>query len=75
MSEELIGQIFPYVLIVILVVGIILVIVRGTGSSNVTTIYGATADMYTKDKKAAMEIIVEKKAKKKMNEQEDGEPE
>lgn len=30
---------------------------------------GATAEMYTGDKKRAMEILVEQKAKKKMEEQ------
>ena len=67
MSEELLGRILPYALAVIFVAG------KGLSKSNVSSIYGATAEMYNTDKKAAMEIIVEQKAKKKMNGQENGE--
>ena len=75
MSEELIGDIIPILLIALLVVGVLFVVIKGIGSSNSTTIYGATAELYNKDKQAAMETIVEVNAKKKMQEQTNGEPE
>lgn len=64
MSEELLGRILPYALAVIFVAGIVFLLVKGLSKSNVSCIYGATAEMYNTEKKAAMEIIVEQKAKK-----------
>ena len=73
MDESLIAELVVYVLIGFLFIGVVVVAVFGIKGSNATTVYGATAEFYTKDKKAAMETIIEQKAKKKMEEQENGE--
>ena len=47
---------------------------RRRGGSLLTTMYGATDELYTKDQKNAIEHIVEATANKKMEEEESGEP-
>lgn len=72
-------EIFPVIIIVLVFALIILfgfLVARGfSRRSNLTIVYGATSDMYTKDKKYSMEYIIENQAKKKMEEQESGEKE
>ncbi|MBN1301497.1 MAG: hypothetical protein JW995_09815 [Melioribacteraceae bacterium] len=68
------AELLLVIFLVVMIVGIVYAIKKGF-SSNITTIYGATAELHNKDKKAAMEILVETKANKKMEEQENGEPE
>ena len=74
MNEDTIVQIFIILIIVFFLVGILLAIRVGFKSKNFTTFFGTTAELYNKDQKAAMEQLVEEKAKKKMSEQSDEEP-
>lgn len=74
MEESFLAELFIYILLAGLVVGIILAFRSGFKGGNSVTVFGATADMYTKDKRAAMETLTEVKAKKKMEEEENGEP-
>lgn len=74
MDEKLLANLVPIILIIVMIIGIVISIKKGfTGKGSSVTTYGATAEMFTKDRKAAMETIIEQKAKKKMNEQESGE--
>lgn len=63
-------------IIVGLVVVFIIVVVFGmrwfARRGNLTHIYSATSELYTKDKKKPIEYVIETKAKKKMEEQESG---
>jgi hypothetical protein len=57
MNEEFFAHLFPYVIIGLLVIGVFFVIIKGTGSSNATTIYGATAELYNTDKKPPWKLL------------------
>jgi len=79
LSPQFWADLFVWMLIVLLIIGIILLIVspkfrrRGSGMPT-TTFFGATSEFYSVEKKQAIEQIVEEKAGKKMKEQESGEP-
>ncbi len=75
MSDSVLADIIVYAVLAGLAGGIVYAIKKGFRSGNATTVYGATAELYTKDKKAAMEVITEQRAKKKMEEQDNGLPE
>ena len=62
-----------FLLIIIFAVIIIIVRKRKFGFQS-TVLFGATHEFYDKDKKAAIEIMVEQKAGKKMEEQSSDEP-
>ena len=62
-----------FLLIIIFAVIIIIARKRKFGFQS-TALFGATHEFYDKDKKAAIEIMVEQKAGKKMEEQSSGEP-
>ncbi|MFC2088543.1 hypothetical protein ACFLSX_03000 [Calditrichota bacterium] len=49
--------------------------VRKGGGSMTTVILGATDEFYNRDKKKAVEMIVEQNAHKKLDEQSDADPE
>ena len=61
-------------LIVIFVFIRIAIRLRKYGGSMVTTMFAATYEFLNKDKRQAVEIIVEAKANKKMEEQSSDEP-
>ncbi len=78
MSPDTLALIFVIVFVVIILVALIYFIAkpssRRKGSFNSVTIYGATADLLTKDKKEAIEHVLDVQAEKKMQEQESGDP-
>ena len=61
-------------LLVIIFAGIIFIARKRKFGFQSTILFGATHEFYDKDKKAAIEIMVEQKAGKKMEEQSSGEP-
>jgi hypothetical protein len=62
------------VLLVVIIVFIRVALkVRKYGGSLTTVMYGATDEFYNKDKKNAIEYVVEQKAGKKTNQQNSGE--
>ncbi len=63
-----------FLLIVIFAVIIFIARKRKFGFQS-TVLFGATHEFYDKEKKAAIEIMVEQKSGKKMEEQSSGEPE
>lgn len=48
--------------------------IRRNGGSLATTFFAVTYDFYNKDKRNAIEVIVEQKAGKKMEEQSSNQP-
>ena len=75
MDSELISLLLiGFLLIIIFVVIIIIARKRKFGFQS-TVLFGTTHEFYDKDKKAAIEIMVEQKAGKKMEEQSSAEPE
>jgi len=62
-----------FLLVIIFAVIIIIARKRKFGFQS-TALFGATHEFYDKDKKAAIEIMVEQKAGKKMEEQSSEEP-
>ncbi len=74
MDSELISLLLiGFLLIIIFAVIIIIARKRKFGFQS-TALFGATHEFYDKDKKAAIEIMVEQKAGKKMEEQSSDEP-
>lgn len=76
-SSDLLALIFIIAFIILIVIGIIYAIATkrtGGGSMNSVTFYGATAEFYNKDKKAAIEHVLDVQADKKMEEEESGDP-
>lgn len=69
-----------FALIIVLLVGVIFTFVhisrklRKGGGSLTTSMFGATDAFYHREKKNAIEVIIERKAGKKMKEQESEEP-
>ena len=77
MNSETIADLLIVLLVLSLLITIIAVISKGfksRGGGSITTMAGATHDMLNDDRKRALGILVEQKAKKKMEEQETGEP-
>ena len=74
MDSDLISLLLiGFLLIIIFAVIIIIARKRKFGFQS-TVLFGATHEFYDKDKKAAIEIMVEQKAGKKMEEQSSDEP-
>jgi len=78
MSPDTFGLIFVIVLVAAILISLIYFIAkpssRRKGSFPSTAFYGATADLLNKDKKAAVEHVLDVQAEKKMKEQESGDP-
>ena len=74
-ESDLTSLILVGFLLVIIFAGIIFIARKRKFGFQSTTLFGATHEFYDKDKKAAIEIMVEQKAGKKMEEQSSGEPE
>jgi hypothetical protein len=77
MSSDLIANVLVVIIGLSLFITIIILFFRGyrsRGGGSITTMAGATAEMLTEDKKRAMEVLVEQKANKKMEEQASDEP-
>jgi hypothetical protein len=71
-------SIFLTLAILLLFIGIFVKVSRGLrkgGGSMTTIMYGATDAFYHKDKKKAIEVIVEQKAGKRLEEQSSEDPE
>jgi hypothetical protein len=75
MESDSISLLFVGFLLVVIFVGIIIIARKRKYGFQSTVLFGATHEFYDKDKKAAVEIMVEQKAGKKMEEQSSGEPE
>ena len=77
-TPQLLALIVVIVVLALSVIGIVYLITRprtkSIAGSMTTTVFGATDGFLTKDKKAAVEIMTEIKAKKKMEEQSSKEP-
>lgn len=74
MDSDLISLLLVRFLLLIIFVGIIIIARKRKFGFQSTALFGATHEFYDKDKKAAIEIMVEQKAGKKMEEQSSGEP-
>ncbi len=76
MNSETLSLVLVPVLIILLITIFIRVAIRlrKNGGSLVTTLFGSTYEFYNKDKKKAIEMIVEYKANKKMEEQANDKP-
>jgi hypothetical protein len=78
MDPETFALIFVICFVLVIVITLVYFIAkpasRRKGSFNAVTFYGATADLLTKDKKEAIEHVLDVQAEKKMQEQESGEP-
>ena len=74
-ESDLTSLLLVGILLVIIFAGIIIIARKRKFGFQSTVLFGATHEFYDKDKKAAIEIMVEQKAGKKMEEQSSGEPE
>ncbi|MFC2135218.1 hypothetical protein ACFLTH_11425 [Bacteroidota bacterium] len=74
-SQDTFELIFLAAVVILFIVGFVAIALKSRkGLGGLTHImYGATDEFYTKDKKRAIEIMMEQKAGKKMEEQESGE--
>ena len=75
MDSDLISLLVVGFLLVVIFAGIIIIARKRKFGFQSTLLFGATHEFYDKDKKAAIEIMVEQKAGKKMEEQNSDEPE
>ena len=75
MDSDLISLLLIGFLLIIMFTGIVFIARKRKFGFQSTVLFGATHEFYDKDKKAAIEIIVEQKAGKKMEEQSSSEPE
>lgn len=75
MHSELFSLLLIGFLLVIIFAVIIFIARKRKIGFQSTVLFGATHEFYDKDKKAAIEIMVEQKAGKKMEEQNSAEPE
>jgi predicted Holliday junction resolvase-like endonuclease len=76
MDSSLFSIAVVVVIILIIMVGIVYLAKRskrGSGFQS-SVLFGSTYEFYDKGKQAAIEVIVEEKAGKKMEEQKSGEP-
>ena len=74
MDSDLTSLLLAGFLLVIIFAGIIFIARKRKFGFQSTVLFGATHEFYDKDKKAAVEIMVEQKSGKKMEEQSSGEP-
>ncbi len=74
MEYDLFSLLLIGFLLVIIITGIIIIARKRKFGFQSTVLFGATHEFYDKDKKAAIEIMVEQKAGKKMEEQSSEEP-
>ena len=74
MENDLFSLLLIGFLFVIIITGIIIIARKRKFGFQSTALFGATHEFYDKDKKAAIEIMVEQKAGKKMEEQSSEEP-
>lgn len=78
-SSDTLALIFIIAFVILVLVGIVYAIVsknmRGGGSFNSVTIFGATSQFQTMDQKAATEHVLDVQSDKKMKEEESGDPE
>ena len=74
MDSDSISLLLIGFLLVIIFAGIIIIARKRKFGFQSTVLFGATREFYDKDKKAAIEIMVEQKAGKMMEEQSSGEP-
>ena len=74
--SDILTLIFTGVVLIVAIVGFIVIALKSRKSLGGLThiMYGATDEFYTADKKRAIEVVVEQKAGKKMEEQETGKP-
>ena len=74
---EIIEFVFPFALLILFVLFFAWAAtrLRRTGGTMTTTMHGALDSFYNKEKKDAVEMVVEKQAGKKMEEQSSSEPE
>ena len=75
MNSDLISLLLIGFLLLIIFAGIIFIARKRRFGFQSTVLFGATHEFYDKEKKAAIEIMVEEKAGKKMEEQSSSEPE
>lgn len=75
MDTSFFEELFPIVVLiaVILIILWLLLRIKKSGRGMITTIHGAMYETYDKDKRAAVEQVLEQKVKK-MNEQESDKP-
>ncbi len=71
MPPNLLSLLIIIVLTLLLVIGIVVIIMKGNGRSNFASLT-AYHDFQVKDKQDAVEIVMEEKSGKKMEEQESG---
>lgn len=74
MDSDLISLLLIGFLLLIIFAGIIFIARKRTFGFQSTVLFGSTHEFYDKDKKAAVEILVEEKAGKKLEEQNSNEP-
>ena len=74
MDSDLISLLLVGFLLVIIFAGIIFIARKRKFGFQSTVLFGTTHEFYDKDKRAAIEIMVEQKAGKKMEKQSSGEP-
>jgi len=74
MGDDLFSLLLIGFLLIIIFAGIIIIARKRKFGFQSTVLFGATHEFYDKDKKAAIEIMVEQKAGKKMEEQSSEEP-
>ncbi|NNG26502.1 MAG: hypothetical protein HKM87_03185 [Ignavibacteriaceae bacterium] len=74
MDSDLISLLIVAFLFLAIFAGIIFIAWKRKFGFQSTVLFGATHEFYDKDKKEAIEIMVEQKAGKKMDEQKSGEP-
>jgi hypothetical protein len=74
MQHDTYSIIFVFLLLLVIIYFLIrfAIKIRKHGGSPTTLMYGATDEFYNKDKKKAIEYVVELKANKKMEEQTTG---
>lgn len=79
LSSDTLALLFIVAFVILVLVGIVYAIaskkMRGGGSFNSVTIFGATSQFQTLEQKAATEHVLDVQADKKMEEEESGEPE
>ena len=75
MESNFFEELFPFIVIVIIVVfiGWLLLRIKRSGRSMQTTIHGALYDTYNQDKREAVKQVLEQQVKK-MEEQENDKP-
>lgn len=74
---DILEFILPFLLIILFAILFVWAAMRlrRTGGTMTTTMHGAVDAFYNNEKKEAVEMVVEKQAGKKMDEQASGEPE